>query len=292
MISLPELLSIVGDMSLTREHSMLNSQSVIDYYHTYYDLDGDDNGFVYDGWYWYDYEDFQSLGTIYDYDSYYWYYQNKYSVSALLTGSYDQDVHVCNIYINYNSNHVKDINDSRDFLSELFGYTNKVIYGNDGPSSYRHLSFSLFDKNMLGDTIGYIKEAVNIVLNVIVVITMLLCSFSLFASMNSNVLEQIVEINITRSVGFSRFAIFRIVFEEALILVFTAIFFGTIVGMMGSLGFTLIVTTILNTPFILSFPWQTVLIMYGIATGIAFIASIFPVYGQLIKPIASFLKEN
>jgi ABC-type antimicrobial peptide transport system permease subunit len=61
-------------------------------------------------------------------------------------------------------------------------------------------------------------------------IAMVLCFFSLLASMISNVNEQVVEISVMRAIGLMNFAIHRLFIEEALLVVLTASLMGIGVG--------------------------------------------------------------
>lgn len=288
-MSLPTYLHMLSSLSLSKKHSLVNAQSVVDYDDSYNVTDWGEQGkstaftTVSRTDFFRDYTNSGKYGLAndesftynYNYDKYYDYNRDRRSASMLMTGSYDNDVRVCNIYINYDKSRMVSVEDSTAFLLNLVSYINTALsssfsdlnqtddngeggdndtYNQNSTNVRAGLSFTLVDNNVGNELLGYIKTAMDVAFNVITGIAMLLCAFSLFAAMNTNVLDQSVDIGIMRSVGVSGFSLIRQFIEECFILVGTAIFIGTAVGMVITIGFVLIISVLVGTPLVLYFP--------------------------------------
>ena len=72
------------------------------------------------------------------------------------------------------------------------------------------------------------------IFDVIIVITMFLCFFSLSSSMSANLYEQAKEIGILRAIGFRKYRIIALYSYEAFILVLASSFLGITVGTIAS----------------------------------------------------------
>ena len=68
------------------------------------------------------------------------------------------------------------------------------------------------------------------VFNLIIVISMSLCFFSLSSSMSANIYDQSKEISVLRSIGVTKLTILRIFIYEALVLVISCSICGFIIG--------------------------------------------------------------
>lgn len=68
------------------------------------------------------------------------------------------------------------------------------------------------------------------IFNVIIVITMMLCLFSLCSSMSANLLDQTKEIGVLRAMGFTKSRIKHLFFYEAFILVIASSLLGVMIG--------------------------------------------------------------
>lgn len=75
-----------------------------------------------------------------------------------------------------------------------------------------------------------VVQILDTIFNVIIVITMLLCLFSLCASMSANLLDQTKEIGVLRAIGFTRLRIKLLYFYEAFILVIASSLLGVMIG--------------------------------------------------------------
>lgn len=84
-----------------------------------------------------------------------------------------------------------------------------------------------------------VSETISLIFNVIIVITMFLCFFSLCASMSANLLDQTKEIGILRAIGITKTRIKVLYFYESFILVLASSMLGVMIGTV--VGFTLVV---------------------------------------------------
>lgn len=77
------------------------------------------------------------------------------------------------------------------------------------------------------------------IFNVIIAITMFICFFSLSSSMTGNLYEQVKEISVMRSIGFTKRIIMKLFIYEAFILVLSSSFSGVVIGTWVGWGITL-----------------------------------------------------
>ncbi len=101
-----------------------------------------------------------------------------------------------------------------------------------------------------------VKTILNIIFNVIILITMFLCFFSLSSSMSANLYEQAKELGVLRAIGFTKSRIIMLYVYEAFILVLSSSFMGIIIGTL--VGWTMMIQQTLFTkiPLVFSFPLQ------------------------------------
>ena len=107
-----------------------------------------------------------------------------------------------------------------------------------------------------------VNTILDIIFNIIIVITMFLCFFSLCSSMSANLMDQTKEIGIMRAMGFTKVRIKVLYFYEAFILVSSSCMLGVMIGVI--VGFTMVLQQVVFTgiPLIFYFPWtQFIVIM-------------------------------
>ena len=75
------------------------------------------------------------------------------------------------------------------------------------------------------------------IFNVIIVIAMFLCFFSLSSSMSANMFEQSKEVGILRAIGLTKYRITMLYIYEAFILVTASSLLGVLIGVI--VGFTM-----------------------------------------------------
>ena len=122
-------------------------------------------------------------------------------------------------------------------------------------------------------------------------VAMVICFFSLVSSMYSNINEQAKEIGILRAIGMRKFAIVRAFIYEAFVLVAAAAISGIFIGTIISYTMSLQNTLITELPIDFIFPWQIVLMVFGLAMIFSFLSSFFPIYNLLKMPIVGVLKK-
>lgn len=80
------------------------------------------------------------------------------------------------------------------------------------------------------DTMAQVTLILDSIFNIIIVITMLLCLFSLVSSMSANLFDQTKEIGVLRAMGFTKMRIKMLYFYEAFILVMASSLLGIMIG--------------------------------------------------------------
>ena len=107
-----------------------------------------------------------------------------------------------------------------------------------------------------GNTHDEVDHILDVIFNVIIVITMFLCFFSLCSSMSANLLDQTKEIGILRAIGFTKSRIKILYFYEAFILVMASCVLGVMIGVI--VGYTMVLqqAVFTNMPLAFFFPWQ------------------------------------
>ena len=96
--------------------------------------------------------------------------------------------------------------------------------------------YNYFDNKATQDEITKILDWI---FNIIIVITMILCFYSLCSSMSANLLDQTKEIGILRAMGFNSGRIAFVYFMEAFILVMSSCICGIMIGTTVSLTMVL-----------------------------------------------------
>lgn len=127
-----------------------------------------------------------------------------------------------------------------------------------------------------------VSAILDAIFNVIIVITMMLCLFSLCSSMSANLLDQTKEIGILRAMGFTKSRIKYLFFYEAFILVIASSLLGVMIGT--TVAFTMVLQQVAFTqiPVFFFFPWSQFGIIMFMAILCALISSCGPT-GELVK---------
>lgn len=84
-----------------------------------------------------------------------------------------------------------------------------------------------------------VDHIVTLLFDIVIVITMFLCFFSLSSSMSANLYEQAKEIGILRAIGFKKIRIIMLYVYEAFILVFASSIMGILIGIVVGWSMTL-----------------------------------------------------
>ncbi len=119
---------------------------------------------------------------------------------------------------------------------------------------------------------------------------MILCMFSLIASMYSNIYESAKEIGVLRSIGLTAGQVTRIYVYEAFALVMASSLLGIIIG--GVIGWSIILFRVLFTqlPLQFEFPWSTVVVVVIGAVICSFVAAFSPIRTLNRKKISNIFR--
>ena len=108
--------------------------------------------------------------------------------------------------------------------------------------------------------------------------------------MYTNIYEQSKEIGILRSMGVSKFSLYRIYVYEAMVLVFSSSLLGTMIGCF--VGYTMVIQRTLFTqlpiPFV--FPWNVFVLVTIFSLLSALLASVGPIYHLLKGSIVQIMR--
>ena len=103
-------------------------------------------------------------------------------------------------------------------------------------------------------TLEYVESVISMIFNIVIVITMALCFFSLSSSMSANLFDQKKEIGILRALGFTRIRIMFLYSYEAFILVMASSILGVFVGTVAAFTMVVQFTAFAGMPTVFYFP--------------------------------------
>eukprot|EP00919_Chromeraceae_sp_WS-2016_P038071 GHVR01090921.1.p1 GENE.GHVR01090921.1~~GHVR01090921.1.p1 ORF type:complete len:121 (-),score=12.02 GHVR01090921.1:126-488(-) len=111
---------------------------------------------------------------------------------------------------------------------------------------------------------------------------MVLCFFSLIASMTANIVEHTKEMTVLRCIGFRKYRVILLFVYEAFALIISSSILGVIVGTV--VGMMLLIQRIMLTglPIPYTFPYSLILIVIACAAVSAIGSTVFPAW-KLIK---------
>jgi putative ABC transport system permease protein len=112
---------------------------------------------------------------------------------------------------------------------------------------------------------------VQIVLQLILSLTIIICMFGLFSSSYSSILERKREIGVLRALGLRRDGVSRLFTVESTIILLSSGSTGTIVGFATAALLSQNLSIFAQSPSLLSFPTLTTLILFGIALAVLLI---------------------
>lgn len=151
---------------------------------------------------------------------------------------------------------------------------------------------SIWEYDDFKGTMNSTMSMVNLILMGITVLVMVLCFFSLMASMHTNVMEQHKEVGILRGIGLSRFQLARVYAEEAFILVVTAAFIGIVTGLFVGCVIAYQFAVIQFLPVQVTFPFPLVGLILLLSVVLAVLSVIAPLCRLLKKSIVSTIRTS
>ncbi len=107
----------------------------------------------------------------------------------------------------------------------------------------------------LKETFDEVTLILDMIFNVIISITMLICFFSLSSSMSANLYESSKELAILRATGLTCAQIEKIYIYEAFVLVMSSCVLGVLIGTVVGFTMTLQLMLFVEIPLIFYFPW-------------------------------------
>lgn len=121
---------------------------------------------------------------------------------------------------------------------------------------------------------------------------MLICFFSLISSVYTSVTEQLKEIAVLLSLGFSRRALLRAYVEEAFVLVLTSSFLGLLVGLALAWTISLQRNLLLSLPMQFPVPWLSAALMVAFSVLFAVLSALAPLRVISSTGIVTMMKTN
>lgn len=143
------------------------------------------------------------------------------------------------------------------------------------------------------DQVSSINQAIGILsyfFGLTTIVAMLVSFFSLNSSMYTNIHEQTKEIGIIRSLGISKFGLYRIFIYEALVLVLASSLSGIFIGCF--VGYTMTIQQLLFTQLPVPFVFPTSILITVAITSLIFatLASAIPLRNTLSNSIVSNMR--
>jgi len=121
-------------------------------------------------------------------------------------------------------------------------------------------------------------------------IAIVLSFFVLWLSFTANVRENSWQFGVLRSLGLTSNQVIRMYIYEALSVIISGIFLGSIVGILVAITLTLEFNIFMELPFSFDFPVTLFFIVLSMSFVVAIIGSYIPARAFRLKPIASTLK--
>jgi ABC-type antimicrobial peptide transport system permease subunit len=135
-----------------------------------------------------------------------------------------------------------------------------------------------------------VQSTVSMIFNIIIIISMSLCFFSLSSSTSANLYDQQKEIGILRALGFTRLRIIMLYCYESLILVMASSILGVFVGTIAAFTMVAQFSAFSGLPLVFYFPGPQILLIILAATLCALASTVGPSQSIVKHKIASILR--
>lgn len=157
-------------------------------------------------------------------------------------------------------------------------------------AEYSALDFDIQNHNDLKSTFEQVTVILDMIFNIIIAITMMICFFSLSSSMSANLYESSKEIGILRAMGLSKHRIRALYIYEAFVLVMASCLLGILIGT--TVGFTMTLQQMLFTdiPLVFYFPFTQFLIILFLSILCAFASTYSPAKNLTNKQISAIFR--
>jgi ABC-type lipoprotein release transport system permease subunit len=120
------------------------------------------------------------------------------------------------------------------------------------------------------------EQTLELIFNVIISVTMFICFFSLSSSMSGNLYEQVKEISVMRSIGFTKRIIMKLYIYEAFILVISGSFSGVLIGTCVGWSISVQRSMFVGMPTPLTFPFKEFFFILTVSIICAFLSTYGP----------------
>jgi len=159
-------------------------------------------------------------------------------------------------------------NENLGIVSEAFNQLKQANYS----------SLQIWDATDAESSLKSNQDSLSFIFMSVQAITMILSLFSLVTSMSTNIMEQTKEIAVLRAIGMTKIKVNLLFVCEAFVLVISSALFGIFIGTL--VAWTLALQQILFTqlPFIFSFPFKSLSVIFIGAVVSAFASSYLPVH--------------
>lgn len=129
------------------------------------------------------------------------------------------------------------------------------------------------------------------IFNVVILVTMLLCSFSLSSSMRANIMDQAKEIGVLRSLGLKKWRITAMYSYESFILVLASSLLGAMVGTSAALLMITQFSAFMGLPPVFVFPYAQLAFIFLAGLALGLMSSCGPSRGIVSQQISTILKS-
>jgi len=132
----------------------------------------------------------------------------------------------------------------------------------------------------------------DVVLGLIGFICMALCFLVSFVSFEANIMENSREFAVLRAVGLTARQVQKAYILEALSLVLSSFFLGSVIGIIIAVSLSLQINLFLESPFEFAFPVENFFILFCMCICVAFVASYVPSKALIREQIAIVIKSG
>ena len=150
--------------------------------------------------------------------------------------------------------------------------------------------WNINDSRKIDSDIAGTIALLNLIFAVLALVAMILCFFSLFASMAANISEQKHEMGVLRSIGISRYGLLRVYAHEAYAITTSACLSGTIIGVFIAWLFGKQQELFTSVPYPFVFPIGVVITVFITSAIAAWIAAWLPAKQLLKDKITGLLR--
>lgn len=195
-----------------------------------------------------------------------------------------------------------------EFIAELSGAIARTVASRKGTlipiesaitsaSEYEALNAAdmggctIYDSRNSGSEDQTTVALLNLVFSILTLVAMALCSFSLFASMSTNIIEQSKEVGVLLALGLKPLHLIRVYALEAFVLVVSACFLGVCIGTFVAWSFGLQQYLFSGIPVPATFPIVISLTILVASVIAAFLASAVPARELTRERITTLLRS-